>query len=215
VGFGEFAFSLEMRDTIARIVREQIDRVRPRYRYAEVVALDYDNGKADVIYVGEENPVRVNMGAVRPDAAGQRVRIEGIGTDKYITDVIGGPSKEFLTNIVWPASLLTGWGLWGDQNNYSRLGFYRQSNGLILVSGLVTFSGGTGATNDICNVTGNYRPREAPEGQFPAHILNGAVNDTARFFDVTNGKLRIRGALPTAGQWVSINGVYPSVNARV
>jgi hypothetical protein len=110
---------------------------------------------------------------------------------------------------------LAGWGLWTDPNNYSQLGFYRQSNGMVLISGLMTYLGGTGATNVMTGVSGNYRPREAPTTRYPAHILNGSVNDTPRTFDLTSTGLALRGAAPAVNQWVSVNGVYPSILVRV
>lgn len=80
---------METRDIIIRLVKETIDSVRPRYRYATVQSLDMAANKATVIYNGEQNPVMVNMGSVQP-RIGAAVRIEGIGTDKYIADVVGG-----------------------------------------------------------------------------------------------------------------------------
>jgi microcystin-dependent protein len=81
---------MALRDIIQGMVDEELEKQRPRYRYATVVSIDNVNGKCDVIYTGESGTVTVNMGAIRPTAANQSVRIEGIGTDKFITDVIGG-----------------------------------------------------------------------------------------------------------------------------
>lgn len=88
-GMGDLAFSMQMRDTIDRMVKEAIDRERPRYRYAKVTKIDRTARKCDVIYNGETSAVRVNMGSVQPHNVDQIVRVEGIGTDKFITDVIG------------------------------------------------------------------------------------------------------------------------------
>lgn len=91
MGMGDFAFSLQMRDTIRRMMKEAIDTDRPRYRYAIVNTIDRVARKCTVTFNGETNPVIVNMGAIQPKAVGQTVRVEGIGTDKYISDVIGDP----------------------------------------------------------------------------------------------------------------------------
>lgn len=88
-GLQDFAFSLELRDIIRELVEEEIDKQRPRYRYAVVSTIDRPNRKCDVVYTGDVDPVTVSMGSLQPATTGQRVRIEGIGTDKYIADVIG------------------------------------------------------------------------------------------------------------------------------
>lgn len=85
----EFSYSLELRDVVNRIIRDQVNKLRPRYRYATVVLIDRVNRKCTIIYNGETNEVIVNMGSVQPKDIGQTVRIEGIGTDKYIADVMG------------------------------------------------------------------------------------------------------------------------------
>lgn len=89
MGLADFAFSLQMRDTIQRLMRESIDTLRPRYRYAKVNSIDRTTRKCTVTFNGETDPVIVNMGSIQPKAVNQFVRIEGIGTDKYISDVIG------------------------------------------------------------------------------------------------------------------------------
>lgn len=86
---GELAYGMEMRDVLKRMVRKEIDSTRPRYRYAKVQSIDRVTRRCDVVYTGETEAVRVNMGATQPSVAGQTVRIEGIGTDKYIADVLG------------------------------------------------------------------------------------------------------------------------------
>jgi len=89
-GMDDLSFSLEMRDIVNSLVKEAIDQQRPKYRYATVVSIDDANSKCTITYNGETSQVIVNMGTIRPTAAGQIVRVEGIGTDKFITDVVGG-----------------------------------------------------------------------------------------------------------------------------
>ncbi len=91
MGMEDFSYSLQMRDTIRRMTKEALDSERPRYRYAKVVSFERVARKCTIIYNGEENPVIVNMGSVQPKQANQIVRVEGIGTDKFITDVMGDP----------------------------------------------------------------------------------------------------------------------------
>lgn len=85
----DFSFSMKMRDLIKRMVKEMLDSERPRYRYAKVVSFERVARKCTIIFNGEANPVIVNMGSIQPKQANQIVRVEGIGTDKFITDVIG------------------------------------------------------------------------------------------------------------------------------
>ncbi len=94
-GMADLAFSMAMRDTIDRMVKETLDRERPKYRYGRVKSIDRANYKCTVVFTGETSPVTVNMGSLQPSAIEQLVRIEGIGTDKFITDVIGqwGPGQ--------------------------------------------------------------------------------------------------------------------------
>lgn len=88
-GMGTFAFSLAMRDTINRMVKEAVNELRPRYRYGTVLGINRTTMKAEVQMNGESGSVMVSMGSIQPSAIGQSVRVEGIGTDKFITDVIG------------------------------------------------------------------------------------------------------------------------------
>lgn len=87
----DLRFSLEMRDIVNSLVRDAIEKERPKFRYATVKAIDNTNGKCTITYNGETSQVIVNMGVIRPTVVGQIVRIEGIGTDKFVADVIGGP----------------------------------------------------------------------------------------------------------------------------
>lgn len=89
MGFEGIAISARMRDVMEKLVRSNIDSMRPRYRYAVVNGIDRVNRKCDVTFTGDPAPVRVNMGSVQPKEVGQTVRVEGIGTDKFITDVMG------------------------------------------------------------------------------------------------------------------------------
>lgn len=88
-GFGDFSFSLYMRDTIQRLAEERIEALRPRYRYGTVSSIDRVNRKCGVTLNGETAPVIVNMGSIQPAVIGQTVRVEGLRGDRFITDVMG------------------------------------------------------------------------------------------------------------------------------
>lgn len=92
----DLAFSMAMRDIMNSLVQEAIDTQRPRYRYATVVSVDNrTTGKCSVTYIGEQSVVQVSMPGPQPVSVGQVVRIEGIGTDKFITAVIGQEWSQF------------------------------------------------------------------------------------------------------------------------
>lgn len=183
MGLPDFSFSLQMRDIIQRLMRESIDTLRPRYRYAKVVSFDRVARKCTIIFNGETNPVIVNMGSIQPAAVDQIVRVEGIGTDKFITDVIGDPYLYSLattqyvddkdtargtttTNLVnartvapsasWQTLILgNGW------VNYVTDGFttaaYRMlSNGQVEIKGLIK----SGTIGQFAQLPVGYRPGE-------------------------------------------------------
>lgn len=88
-GFGDYKTSLKMRDVVERLAKAVIERERPRYQYATVSSIDAVNRKCQVVFTGDTNPVTVTMGSIQPSAVGQMVRVGGIGSDKFIEDVMG------------------------------------------------------------------------------------------------------------------------------
>ena len=93
MGFNDLAFSLKMRDALKKISRDVVNKERPAYRYGKVTSIDRVAYKCGVTMAGDSAPVLVNMGTIQPRDIGQVVRVEGIGTDRFITDVIGGASS--------------------------------------------------------------------------------------------------------------------------
>lgn len=87
-GMSDFSYSMAMRDVIDRLVTSTIDRIRPAYKYAIVTAVNWQSNKCTVQYIGETSPVIVNTGRVEP-MIGQKVRIEGYGTDKFVAGIVG------------------------------------------------------------------------------------------------------------------------------
>lgn len=86
----DYDFALELRDIVKKLVAEEVQRIRPRYRYAEVQSVNLATRKATVIFTSEVTPVEVNIGGFTYILPNDIVRIEGIGTDKFVADVIGG-----------------------------------------------------------------------------------------------------------------------------
>lgn len=124
-----------------------------------------------------------------------------IVTKSFIGSVIG-----FVEPTAAHPSWATGWTVWND-GIYHDLQFTLTRDEQVTVSGLAKYTGATGATTKIFAISGSYVPRGL------RHILDGSVQDTPRTFEVRADGLYLRGALPTAGQFVSINGTYPAVNA--
>jgi hypothetical protein len=85
----EYPTALRFRDIIQSMVSAQIEKNRPRYKYAVVKSIDRVNYKSTVRFPGETVDVTVNMGAVQPNAINQVVRVDGIASDRYIADVMG------------------------------------------------------------------------------------------------------------------------------
>lgn len=90
--FGDQTTAAKFRDFLRRLVASELQRLRPRYRYAVVNSVDRVNRKATVTYNGESTPVTVKMGGVQPynTGAGNIVRIAGLPGDRYIDAVVAG-----------------------------------------------------------------------------------------------------------------------------
>lgn len=87
---GDFKIAAGLRDAIRKIVRNELDRVRPGYLYGQVSSIDPATRTVEVLYPGETEPVRMPyMGAAEPSAVGQRVKIDGKPGDRHVVDVIG------------------------------------------------------------------------------------------------------------------------------
>jgi|KBSMisStaDraftv2_1062788.scaffolds.fasta_scaffold334228_2 hypothetical protein len=89
--FEKFGTSTKFRDIMRKFISAQIERDRPRYRYATVVSIPSAD-KCEVQFPGESSTVTVNCTSVVPLSAGQTVRVEGLRGDRYIADVTTGGS---------------------------------------------------------------------------------------------------------------------------
>lgn len=86
-GFDEQKFAARFRDWVREIVKDEVDRQRPPYRYGVVVAVDAVNKKVDVDFEGAPSTVPVRYGSVAP-SAGDVVRVAGLRHDRYVDDVV-------------------------------------------------------------------------------------------------------------------------------
>lgn len=102
----------------------------------------------------------------------------------------------------------TGWAAFAN-SGYSDLEFVLEADGMVTLAGLFQLTTATGATTKVCGLSGNYVP-VARSGTSRAVVLNGAINNGAAFalYDVRSDGIYLRGSLPTATQWCSINGRY-------
>lgn len=78
-----------LRDILRRMIETEINRLRPRQRYATVVSWDRVERTCVVTFAESSTEITVSMGVIQPSSAGQIVRIEGTTRDRYITDVMG------------------------------------------------------------------------------------------------------------------------------
>jgi len=109
MGFGDLNVSMQMRDTIEKLVTNTIDKLRPAYRYVVVQTVDPASAKATVVMTGDTNAVTVSYGRTTP-YVGCVVRVNGMGTDRYIEDVMSDGV------VTVPAG--------ADMNNYINPGTY-------------------------------------------------------------------------------------------
>jgi hypothetical protein len=109
MGMEDYRFALEFKETLARLVKEEIERQRPRYQMATVISFDRVLRKCTVNFPGDTSNAVVNMGSIQPNAIGQVVRVAGVAGDRYIDDVLGAaydPSEVIDTG--WVTAPITG-----------------------------------------------------------------------------------------------------------
>lgn len=89
-----FSTATGFRDTLRKFIRAEIERLRPRYRYATVVNPTEVNGKVEVRFPGETATSMVSSPDGMPISVGQVVRVEGVQGDRYIASIVGGSSSK-------------------------------------------------------------------------------------------------------------------------
>lgn len=87
--FDEYVAAQRLDKIIETKVTTQIDKQRPRPRYAVVKEIDPEARKAKVTYIGESSVVTIPFGLDGPSEVNQYVRIEGVPGDRYISSVLG------------------------------------------------------------------------------------------------------------------------------
>lgn len=95
MGFGDFQTALAMRDLVHQMIQDELEKSRPTMRYGVVSGLPIAN-KASVVFIGDVLSVQVSLGVIRPKV-GDYVRVEGVGADRYVTDILGGGQEVALS----------------------------------------------------------------------------------------------------------------------
>lgn len=154
MGFGDFAVSMQTRDFITKLVENVVDRVRPSYRYGRVVSVDGPNSKATVVFTGDTNQVIVNYASHVP-VTHSIVRVEGIGTDRYIADIVGGSMSTQPSPVRYTIPALSGTWTNYSYGTHHLPGHFKTSEGIVVLTGLV----GTGTVNTVIyTLPVGYRP---------------------------------------------------------
>ena len=93
-GFGNWANTVKVHTVLKQIAQNEIERLRPASRLAEVTKIDSDAKTLLVKFVGETNEVIVPFTSVAPSNVGQWVRVGGTTHDRHVEDVIGTTDSE-------------------------------------------------------------------------------------------------------------------------
>jgi hypothetical protein len=88
-GLGDISFATKLRDLVVNFARTEVQRFHPPATYGQVVSFERRALKAEVLFPGSTVPVTVKMGAVQPQAVGQKVRVCPRNGDLFLEDVIG------------------------------------------------------------------------------------------------------------------------------
>ncbi|AKJ71818.1 hypothetical protein TIN4_21 [Tsukamurella phage TIN4] len=93
-GFGEWANTVQAHKVLTQIAANEVQRLRPASRLAEVTAIDTIDKSLMVRFVGETNEVRVPYTSTSPANTGQYVRVGGTMHDRHVEDVVGTTATE-------------------------------------------------------------------------------------------------------------------------
>ena len=87
--FKDQIIALQMREIIRGIIREELDKLRPKYQLATVTGIDRAHSKCQVRFNGETTSSTIPMGSIQPKEVGQIVRVDGMAGDRFIAEVLG------------------------------------------------------------------------------------------------------------------------------
>lgn len=85
-GWDSTPVAAKMRDLIISICVNQINKLRPASKYAQIAQIDKTTGTAQVVFPGETDPVPVTFSTAAVLGVGSKVRISGTPGDRYIDE---------------------------------------------------------------------------------------------------------------------------------
>lgn len=100
--FSDWSSALRTRDVVAKIVREEMNRQRPPARYGKVVSFNRFSLNAKVLFPGDVETTTVKFPlSLQPtrsvdlfgDQAADVVRVEGVPSNLWITEIVNGPTQ--------------------------------------------------------------------------------------------------------------------------
>jgi len=196
MGFGDFAVSMQTRDFITKLVENVVDRVRPSYRYGRVVSVDGVNSKATVVFTGDTNQVIVSYASHVP-VVHSIVRVEGIGTDRYIADIVGGSMSTQPGPVRYTIPALSGtWTNYSADGAFHLPGFFKTPEGIVVLTGLH----GSGTVNTVMHTLPvGYRP----DSIWVFIIANNSTNGYVYIYP--DGRILNSGAVGLS--WASLEGI--------
>lgn len=198
MGFGDFSISMQTRDIITKMIENVVERIRPPYRYGTVTQVDGLIRKCYVIFTGESTAVPVAYGMHAP-LVGSQVRVEGIGVDKYITDIIDGARITGENPVRYTAPTMNSpWTNYtaAPTRGYHGVGYTKTSQGIVTLTGLV--AGGTSGSV-IFTLPVGYRP----DAQW-AFCVQGSGGNVWCYIKA-NGDVLTGGAASSG--WFSLDGI--------
>lgn len=85
--FNDLSIATRMRAWVREIVRQEIEAMRPRYRYGQVTSVNATDQTAQVVFPEGGDPMTVKYGTAVP-AVNDYVRVAGLRNDRYIEDIV-------------------------------------------------------------------------------------------------------------------------------
>ena len=90
-GFGKHDNALRMRDAIVKVVRNQLDILRPESRVGTVIDFDPVAGEVTALFPGDEDAQLVACSQLMmPSDVDQLVRVSGKPGSYFVTDIVDG-----------------------------------------------------------------------------------------------------------------------------
>ena len=110
--FGDLSMAARMREVIAGIVRDELDKARVLPRYGKVQSVDRPTKTAMVLFDGDTFPVKVRVPDYLQTASDTLdyankpiVKVEGSGTNTWVTEILYGSNYQARPRLFQPVTL--------------------------------------------------------------------------------------------------------------